>query len=189
MKRAAEFKKAPKSKMPLKRPQKGTVEVYQRVGVWGGEWFWRLKASNGRILADSAEGYKKKDYAIHAAERMIDFDANEATILLEVKESPESGTPPESTHMRVELKLSADSVKGGTSVTGTVTHFPTPVSDMVVQLSSNKGAATVPSSVVILTGQPSAMFTITTDPVLQDTDVTIKAVHERETTAKLHILA
>jgi uncharacterized protein YegP (UPF0339 family) len=26
-----------------------------------GEWRWRLKASNGRILADSAEGYKNKE--------------------------------------------------------------------------------------------------------------------------------
>ena len=25
-----------------------------------GEWRWRLKASNGRILADSGEGYKSE---------------------------------------------------------------------------------------------------------------------------------
>ena len=25
-----------------------------------GEWRWRLKASNGRIIADSAEGYKNE---------------------------------------------------------------------------------------------------------------------------------
>ncbi len=25
-----------------------------------GEWRWRLKARNGRILGDSAEGYKRK---------------------------------------------------------------------------------------------------------------------------------
>jgi uncharacterized protein YegP (UPF0339 family) len=25
-----------------------------------GEWRWRLKASNGRILADSGEGYKNE---------------------------------------------------------------------------------------------------------------------------------
>lgn len=31
-----------------------------------GEWRWRLKARNGRIVADSAEGYTRKDGAERA---------------------------------------------------------------------------------------------------------------------------
>ncbi len=33
------------------------VEAYQDKA---GEWRWRLKAKNGRIIADGAEGYKTK---------------------------------------------------------------------------------------------------------------------------------
>jgi uncharacterized protein YegP (UPF0339 family) len=32
------------------------------------EWRWRLMASNGRVLADSGEGYKRKGGARKAAE-------------------------------------------------------------------------------------------------------------------------
>lgn len=32
-----------------------------------GEWRWRLKARNGRIVADSGEGYKRKGNAERAA--------------------------------------------------------------------------------------------------------------------------
>lgn len=32
-----------------------------------GEWRWRLKARNGRIVADSGEGYVRKAGAINAA--------------------------------------------------------------------------------------------------------------------------
>jgi uncharacterized protein YegP (UPF0339 family) len=32
------------------------------------EWRWRLKASNGRVLADSGEGYKRKGGARKAVE-------------------------------------------------------------------------------------------------------------------------
>lgn len=39
-----------------------TAEVYQDKG---GEWRWRLKARNGRVIADSAEGYVDQDDAIH----------------------------------------------------------------------------------------------------------------------------
>lgn len=30
------------------------------------EWRWRLKAANGRIIADSGEGYANKADALHA---------------------------------------------------------------------------------------------------------------------------
>ena len=34
------------------------------------EWRWRLKASNGRIVADSGEGYCRRSSARHAAARV-----------------------------------------------------------------------------------------------------------------------
>lgn len=33
-----------------------------------GEWRWRLKARNGRIVADSGEGYVRQGNAVRAAE-------------------------------------------------------------------------------------------------------------------------
>ena len=30
-----------------------------------GEWRWRIRADNGEIVADSAEGYKKRPDAVH----------------------------------------------------------------------------------------------------------------------------
>jgi len=34
------------------------------------EWRWRLKASNGRIVADSGEGYRRRASARQAAARL-----------------------------------------------------------------------------------------------------------------------
>ena len=33
-----------------------------------GEWRWRLRANNGRIIADSGEGYTKKQGCLHGIE-------------------------------------------------------------------------------------------------------------------------
>ena len=43
------------------------VQVYE-----GGDgfWYWRLKAVNGEIISDSAEGYRHKGYAITMAEKL-----------------------------------------------------------------------------------------------------------------------
>ena len=35
-----------------------------------GEWRWRLKAANGRILADSGEGYKNLSDCLEAIDRV-----------------------------------------------------------------------------------------------------------------------
>ncbi len=35
----------------------------------GGDWYWRLRATNGRIIADGSEGYAKRGNAIRAARR------------------------------------------------------------------------------------------------------------------------
>ena len=38
----------------------------------GGQWRWRLVSANGRIIADSAEGYETQRNAEHAARTVID---------------------------------------------------------------------------------------------------------------------
>jgi uncharacterized protein YegP (UPF0339 family) len=35
-----------------------------------GEWRWRLKASNGRIIADSGEGYKNEQECLADIDRV-----------------------------------------------------------------------------------------------------------------------
>lgn len=45
-----------------------TIEIYQGVDR---EHRWRLKSSNGNILADCAEGYKKRPSLIKALKRII----------------------------------------------------------------------------------------------------------------------
>lgn len=36
-----------------------------------GEWRWRIKAANGRIVADSGEGYTSRANACRAARRFV----------------------------------------------------------------------------------------------------------------------
>lgn len=38
----------------------------------GGQWRWRLVSANGRIIADSAEGYETQRNAERAARTVID---------------------------------------------------------------------------------------------------------------------
>jgi uncharacterized protein YegP (UPF0339 family) len=42
-----------------------TYEVYKDTA---GQWRWRLKAANGKIVASSGEGYANKADCIHAIE-------------------------------------------------------------------------------------------------------------------------
>ena len=43
------------------------VELYKDVA---GEWRWRLVAANGKIIADSGEGYRRRGGAVKAWERV-----------------------------------------------------------------------------------------------------------------------
>lgn len=46
------------------------IEVYKDVAC---EWRWRMLSPNGRIIADGAEGYTRKNGAATAANRVIEF--------------------------------------------------------------------------------------------------------------------
>lgn len=59
--------KRPKSKYPH------VFDVYQDAV---GEWRWRLWAKNGKVVADSGEGYKRKGMAVRACERMQDMSGS-----------------------------------------------------------------------------------------------------------------
>jgi len=90
------------------------------------------------------------------------------------------------------LTLSPTSVVGGAqSSTGTVTlNGPAPAGGAQVLLSSsNTGAATVPSSVIVPAGATSAIFTVNTSMVLISTSATISASYNSTTqTASLAVL-
>jgi uncharacterized protein YegP (UPF0339 family) len=81
---ATKRKKLPKSSMPRqKNPQKGSVEVYKSIesGSGKGLWRWRLKGSNGKVLANAAEAYMTRAGVMNAAARMIDYDLSELKIV------------------------------------------------------------------------------------------------------------
>jgi hypothetical protein len=74
------------------------------------------------------------------------------------------------------LTLDPANVLGGQSSTGTVTLTgPAPAGGAQVFLSSNNGAATVPSSVIVPAGATSASFTVDTSFVLISTSARISA--------------
>lgn len=46
------------------------IELYQDKKR---EWRWRLKAKNGKVIADSAEGYKERRHAFRMANKLEDY--------------------------------------------------------------------------------------------------------------------
>jgi hypothetical protein len=99
--------------------------------------------------------------------------------------------PPPPLPTVASLTLNPTSVVGGTqSSTGTVTlSAPAPAGGAQVLLSSNNGAARVPSSVIVPAGATSATFTVNTSIVLVSTSATISATYTNTTrTATLSIL-
>lgn len=88
------------------------------------------------------------------------------------------GPPPSTSSITINsVALNPTSVNGGSSSTGTVTiSTPAPSAGAVISLSSsNTGAATVPGSVTIASGNADATFQIVTQPVAASTSVTISA--------------
>lgn len=48
------------------------------------EWRWRLIATNGRIIADSGEGYTRKDRCKEAVLNMITRIKNQSQVKIEI---------------------------------------------------------------------------------------------------------
>ena len=86
------------------------------------------------------------------------------------------------------LALDPTAVEGGDPSTGTVTlASPAPTGGILVSLSSNNGAATVPASIVIPEGQTSGQFTVTTSAVGSQQAAQITATSASSVNANLTI--
>lgn len=57
--------------------RRAKLELYRDAGR---DWRWRLKASNGRILADSGEGYRRRNAACKAMSRVREILAGHVLI-------------------------------------------------------------------------------------------------------------
>src|SRR6267154_1455263 len=99
--------------------------------------------------------------------------------------------PSQAASILSSLALNPSSVTGGTqSSTGTATlSGPAPTGGAQVMLSSDNGAASVPTSVTVAAGTSSATFTVSTSAVTASTPVTISASYAGVTkTASLTVL-
>ena len=47
-----------------------------------GEWRWRFRASNGKIIADSGEGYKDQQDCLHGRDLVKQEAPNAKTVFL-----------------------------------------------------------------------------------------------------------
>lgn len=65
------------------------IEVYQDAK---GEWRWRAKAGNGRIVAESGEGYSSMSGAERAVETAA-YIVNSATIKVLLPKKSKAKTP------------------------------------------------------------------------------------------------
>jgi len=112
--------------------------------------------------------------------------ANTVTANLTV--NPGSGGPGGSGGNLAGLSISPASVVGGNSATGTVTlNAPAPSGGTQVTLSSNNGAASIPSSVLVPAGQTSATFPVTTTSVSATAQITITATSGNTLSAMLTV--
>lgn len=91
--------------------------------------------------------------------------------------TPPSPPPPPPPATVASLVLNPTSVVRGASSTGTVTlTSPAPTGGLVVTLASSKPTqATVPASVTVPAGQPTATFIVSTSPKAPQTTVSISA--------------
>lgn len=47
-------------------------QVYSRRGIFGRQWYWRLRAGNNRVIAVGGEGFHNKADAIRATELLLE---------------------------------------------------------------------------------------------------------------------
>ncbi len=101
---------------------------------------------------------------------------------------PASSTPTGPVATLASLSVAPSSVTSGQAATGTVTlASPAPAGGVVVGLASNNQAATVPASVTVSAGQPTATFPVSTTTVSTPATVTITAVSANTQAATLTV--
>jgi uncharacterized protein YegP (UPF0339 family) len=52
-----------------------TFEIYQAWTLKGRRWFWRLRASNGKIIAIGGEGFHNRADVVGIIDRIVQIDA------------------------------------------------------------------------------------------------------------------
>ena len=67
--------------MDQTNPDKPTLRVFQDRG---GKWRWRLRATNGQIIAGSTEDFARKNNAVRAADDFVRI--TKADVKVEVDE-------------------------------------------------------------------------------------------------------
>lgn len=74
-------------KARVKKVRRPKLEVYESVN---GDYWWTLHTTNGKIVADSGEGYQRKPAAEAAARRILDAARNAVLIVdgVEVADQP-----------------------------------------------------------------------------------------------------
>ena len=113
--------------------------------------------------------------------------ANSASDTLTIQPD-DGGGPGEGTIQ--SLSVTPGAVDGGATATGTVTLAdPAPEGGVLVDLSSDEGAANVPSSITIPEGETEGTFDVETSPVSEDTVATITATSANSATDMLTIKA
>jgi uncharacterized protein YegP (UPF0339 family) len=50
--------------IPMKKPKSNKTFVFDIYKDVTGDWRWKLWAKNGKVVADSAEGYKNRNHAL-----------------------------------------------------------------------------------------------------------------------------
>ncbi len=60
--------------------RKGKLEIYEDAS---GDWRWRLKSSNGRIIATSGEGYTRQRDCEEAQKKVVVTMRDAAVIVIE----------------------------------------------------------------------------------------------------------
>ncbi len=101
-----------------------------------------------------------------------------------VRLSPPTG----SSFIGLGISLSPSSVKGGANAIGTVTVSTAAPRNLVIQLTTNNPAVTVPTSVTIVAGSNTASFTIKTKSVSQNTAGFINATLNGMSSAQITVL-
>jgi len=121
--------------------------------------------ANGSFYYAPAANYAGSDSFTYLASDGTN-SSNVATVAITVASAP--------TLALSSLSVSPTSVTGGSSAQGTVKlSGPAPTGGVVVSLSDNSSAATLPASVTVLRGNTSATFAITTYRVSSTRSVTI----------------
>lgn len=62
----------------MRQRRRATIQIYRGRNR---QWFWRLRAANGKIIADGAEGYARTGNALRAAVGVLTVVRREPVVI------------------------------------------------------------------------------------------------------------